>query len=554
MTKTIFKSVFAVGISVMLLCAVLFFGLQYRETYDETYAALQQEAVYAENGLKIGGMHYLETLGSINRITWIAEDGSVRYDSECAGETANQAGYPEVRDAFSSGEGKGIRKSESIGESMMYYALRCGDGSVLRLSRPLSAVRTAAAAVSPVLWVTVLVLMISGVLAFRAAKQITQPINALDLDNPDPNIYSELAPLVSRIQVQNFTIQEQIVELKRRQEEFSALTASMSEGFLLVDRDAVVLSVTGTAQRLLSVVEIGDKLDPSGEVREAVKTALHGEHAETMFTQDGEAWEFIANPVQIHGKPSGAVLLLVNVTEREQREQLRQEFSANVSHELKTPLTSISGFAELMAQGMVPQEKTEEFASDIYREAQRLIALVDDIIRLSKLDEGGLQMQWEPVELKALSADVLETLRAAAEKRKVRMELIGEPVAVDGVYRLLHETVYNLCDNAVKYNREGGSVTVSVSETAAGVTLTVTDTGIGIPYAEQGRVFERFYRVDKSHSKELGGTGLGLSIVKHAAQYLGASVTLDSTPGEGTAITLTFPQRTQQKGDGGHRK
>ena len=548
MTKTIFKSVFTVGISVMLLCAVLFFGLQYREIYDETYAALQQEAVYAENGLRIGGKSYLESLGSVNRITWIAADGAVLYDNEFPGETANQADCPEVRDALAAGEGKGSRKSESSGESTMYYALRCEDGSVLRLSRPLSAVRTAAAAVSPVLWVTVLVLMISGVLAFRAAQQITQPINALDLDNPDPNIYSELAPLVSRIQVQNFTIQEQIVELKRRQEEFSALTASMSEGFLLIDRDAVVLSVNGTAQRLLSVVEIGDKLDPGGEIREVVMTALHGEHAETLFTQDGEAWEFIANPVQIHGKPSGAVLLLVNVTEREQREQLRQEFSANVSHELKTPLTSISGFAELMAQGMVPQEKTEEFASDIYREAQRLIALVDDIIRLSKLDEGGLQMQWETVDLKALSADVLETLRAAAEKRKIRMELVGETVTVDGVYRLLHETVYNLCDNAVKYNREGGIVTVTAAETAAGVTLTVSDTGIGIPYAEQGRVFERFYRVDKSHSKELGGTGLGLSIVKHAAQYLGASVTLDSTPGEGTAVTLTFPQRTQKKG------
>ena len=548
MTKTIFKSVFAVGISVMLLCAVLFFGLQYREIYDETYAALQQEAVYAENGLRIGGKSYLESLGSVNRITWIAADGAVLYDNEFPGETANQADCPEVRDALAAGEGKGSRKSESSGESTMYYALRCEDGSVLRLSRPLSAVRTAAAAVSPVLWVTVLVLMISGVLAFRAAQQITQPINALDLDNPDPNIYSELAPLVSRIQVQNFTIQEQIVELKRRQEEFSALTASMSEGFLLIDRDAVVLSVNGTAQRLLSVVEIGDKLDPGGEIREVVMTALHGEHAETLFTQDGEAWEFIANPVQIHGKPSGAVLLLVNVTEREQREQLRQEFSANVSHELKTPLTSISGFAELMAQGMVPQEKTEEFASDIYREAQRLIALVDDIIRLSKLDEGGLQMQWETVDLKALSADVLETLRAAAEKRKIRMELVGETVTVDGVYRLLHETVYNLCDNAVKYNREGGIVTVTAAETAAGATLTVSDTGIGIPYAEQGRVFERFYRVDKSHSKELGGTGLGLSIVKHAAQYLGASVTLDSTPGEGTAVTLTFPQRAQKKG------
>ncbi len=547
MTKTIFKSVFTVGISVMLLCAVLFFGLQYREIYDETYAALQQEAVYAENGLRIGGKSYLESLGSVNRITWIAADGAVLYDNEFPGETANQADCPEVRDALAAGEGKGSRKSESSGESTMYYALRCEDGSVLRLSRPLSAVRTAAAAVSPVLWVTVLVLMISGVLAFRAAQQITQPINALDLDNPDPNIYSELAPLVSRIQVQNFTIQEQIVELKRRQEEFSALTASMSEGFLLIDRDAVVLSVNGTAQRLLSVVEIGDKLDPGGEIREVVMTALHGEHAETLFTQDGEAWEFIANPVQIHGKPSGAVLLLVNVTEREQREQLRQEFSANVSHELKTPLTSISGFAELMAQGMVPQEKTEEFASDIYREAQRLIALVDDIIRLSKLDEGGLQMQWETVDLKALSADVLETLRAAAEKRKIRMELVGETVTVDGVYRLLHETVYNLCDNAVKYNREGGIVTVTAAETAAGATLTVSDTGIGIPYAEQGRVFERFYRVDKSHSKELGGTGLGLSIVKHAAQYLGASVTLDSTPGEGTAVTLTFPQRAQKK-------
>lgn len=541
MTKTIFKNVFAVGISVLLLCAVLFFGLQYRQTNDETYDALQQDAVYAESGLQIGGREYLEMLGSANRITWIAADGSVLYDNIFTGTAANQGSCTEVKSAFETGEGKGIRKSESSGVSTMYYALRRADGTVLRLSRPLSAVQTAFAVVSPVLWVIVLVLMISGVLAFRAAKQIVEPINALDLDNPGGDIYLELSPLVSRLQMQNLTIQEQIVELKKRQEEFFALTASMSEGFLLLDGACIVLSVNETAGRLLSVSEIGEKLVLHGDMQKAVAQAMGGQHAEAVLERDGQTWEFIASPVTVHERVSGAVLLLVNVTEREQREKLRQEFSANVSHELKTPLTAISGFAELLSQGMVPPEKSQEFAADIYKEAQRLIVLIDDIIQLSRLDEGGTQLEWEPVDLFELAEDICDTLHAAAESRQVQMQITGEHCTVQGVYRVLHEMVYNLCDNAIKYNRSGGSVTVHIAQTEQGTALSVTDTGIGIPYAEQNRVFERFYRVDKSHSKAVGGTGLGLSIVKHGAQLHRAAVNLESTPGVGTAITLCFP-------------
>ena len=540
MTKTIFKSVFTVGLSVLLICAVLFFGLQYRQTNDETYAALQQEAVYAANGLQIGGKSYLEMLGSINRITWISADGSVLYDNVFTGNIANQRDCTEVKNAFETGEGKGTRKSESSGETAMYYALRCTDGTVLRLSRPLSAVQSAFAAVSPVLWVIVLVLMISGVLAFRAAKQIVEPINALDLDDPSTAIYPELSPLVSRIQVQNLTIQEQIDELKKRQEEFSALTGSMSEGFLLLDGDCIVLSVNATAQRLLSVGEIGEKLALSDDMETAVKQALHGQHAEMILNRDGGTWDFIANPVTLRGKVSGAVLLLVNVTEREQREKLRQEFSANVSHELKTPLTAISGFAELLSQGLVPPEKSQEFAADIYKEAQRLMALINDIIQLSKLDEGGLQMEWEQVGLRELAENVCDALRTAAEKKQISLQITGEDRTVRGVYRILHEMVYNLCDNAIKYNRDGGSVTIHIAENEKGTTLSVSDTGIGIPYAEQSRVFERFYRVDKSHSKAVGGTGLGLSIVKHGAQMHHAAVSLESEPDVGTTITLQF--------------
>ena len=437
MTRTVFRSCFLMGAIVLLLCVLLFFGLQYRQVMDETYAALQQEAVYAEHGLMISGQPYLETLDKVNRITWITAEGDVIYDSVFSQPIANQLHCREVSAALETGEGQGIRKSESSGEETMYYALVCEDGSILRLSRPLSAVRYAFVAVSPVLWVLVLVLLISGLLAFQTAKQIVKPINALKLNQLDSAPYPELTPLISHIREQKQTILEQ-----------------------------------------------------AGE-----------------------------------------------------QEQLRREFSANVSHELKTPLTSISGFAELMAKGDVPADRVKEFSSDIYRESKRMITLVDDIIRLSRLDEGGTGLPGEPVDLYALSSEILDELRSVAEKDGIQLTLEGEPVEVTGVRQLLGEAVYNLCDNAIKYNTSGGSVTVRIEQPDADgrTALSVRDTGIGIPAEHQKRVFERFYRVDKSHSRAIGGTGLGLSIVKHVALFHNAELSMDSTPGKGTTITMRFP-------------
>lgn len=434
MTRTIFCSTFLVGLLVLMMCGALVFWAQYTQTIEETNAALKQEAVYAEQGMLLGGTDYLGSLGKVNRITWIDGDGSVLFDSEFPLPIANQKECAEVRAAMTSGEGQGIRTSESSGESTMYYALRCDDGTILRLSRPQSAVQEAWLTASPVLWLLALVLLISAALSLRAARQIVKPINSLDLDNPDLNTYPELSPLISRIQEQKKTIQE----------------------------------------------------------------------------------------------------------ETAQREALRREFSANVSHELKTPLTSISGFAELMAEGVVEEGKVQEFSRDIYRESQRLIVLIDDIIKLSKLDEEAVGPERESVDLYELAGQTLDSLRPLAEAQGISLQLTGGKTIVSGVYQLLSEMVYNLCDNAVKYNRPGGSVQVSVKGEDGKACLSVADTGIGIPPEHQKRVFERFYRVDKSHSKEIGGTGLGLSIVKHGAQYHGARIELESKPGTGTKISLIF--------------
>lgn len=435
MKKKIFVHSFLLGALVLLLCAVLFFALQYSQTLEEAYAALKGEAVYAASGLKTGGQAYLESLENANRVTWIASDGSVLYDSEASDLRDDQSGYAEVRSAFETGEGRSVRDSVSAGESSMYYAFLCEDGTVLRLSQPLSALRSALLAVSPVFWMLLLVLILSAIMAFRAAQAILKPLNELDLDALDPaKTYPELSPLVSRIQEQKDAIRE----------------------------------------------------------------------------------------------------------ETERRESLRKEFSANVSHELKTPLTSISGFAELMRDGLVPPEKVKEFAGDIYRESQRMISLVDDIMRLSKLDEEKGFPEPENLDLYLLAEEVLESLKAQADKRNISLRLTGSPAQVQGVLPVLQEMLYNLVDNAIKYNREGGSVTVHVQQDGGSVSLSVADTGIGIPPQEQERVFERFYRVDKSHSKRIGGTGLGLSIVKHGAQMHGAALRLESTPGKGTTVTITF--------------
>ena len=548
MTGKIFRYAFLVGAIALVLCAALFFGLQYRQIMDEAIETLEQETAYVARGVALSGDAYLQNLSSDKRITWIDADGSVLYDSHSP-RLANQGELAEVRAAFETGSGQETRTSGSEGVTMLYYALRLRDGTVVRLSLPVSAVRAALTSVSPVLWVFVLVLTLSGVLAFRAAKQIVKPINEMDVDHPELlHTYSELSPLVSRLQEQRLTIDEQIEALHQKQKEFSALTDSMHEGFMLLDREGVILSANASALELVANAEEGQILPEADEfTQKAFAQTLHGERSEVTFNKDGKSWQLVASPVHAHHKTDGAVLLWMDVSEREQREQLRQEFSANVSHELKTPLTSISGFAELMAQGNVPPASVVDFSKHIHREAQRLIALVEDIIKLSKLDEDAVQPDWENVELYSLAEDVIDSLHAVAERQNITLTLEGEPAEVRGVWQLLNEMVYNLCDNAIKYNRPGGWVRVTVKKQDSLICLSVADNGIGIPEQAQSRVFERFFRVDKSHSKRIGGTGLGLSIVKHGAQYHNAQVSLESKLNKGTTVTLRFLAPKREK-------
>ena len=549
MTAKIFRNAFLIGFTVLLACILLFFFIMYSNYQAQAFDNLAIEAEHISEGMQIcGGESYLSAVQSGERITWIAADGSVLYDNMADSSTMeNHLQRPEVAEAFETGSGRSDRYSSTILEKNNYYAFLLKDGTVLRVAgKQTSLAAMALMLVQPSLWIVVLVLVLCGLLAMRLARQIVRPINAINPDNPNATpTYPELQPLITRLQEQNRTIHTQLSELSTRQREFDAITENMREGFLIVDNKCSILSSNRSALRLLG---INDAQKPenlhqavcSGKLLDLVDNALAGTRGDEEITVGGGTWQLFANPVITAGHVTGAIIIFMDVTEREQREALRREFSANVSHELKTPLTSITGFAELMKEGMVPKEKMQEFSGDIYRESRRLIDLVDDIIQLSRLDEGTANFSKSPVDLYTLSGQVIESLRPVAQKQDITLTLSGQHAVIEGVEQLLQEMVYNLCDNAIKYNISGGSVTVSVWQNGQTVTLSVVDTGIGIPYADQSRVFERFYRVDKSHSKEVGGTGLGLSIVKHAAQYHGAKLELKSDPGRGTAIAVNF--------------
>ena len=549
MTAKIFRNAFLIGFTVLLACILLFFFIMYSNYQAQAFDNLAIEAEHISEGMQIcGGESYLSAVQSGERITWIAADGSVLYDNMADSSTMeNHLQRPEVAEAFETGSGRSDRYSSTILEKNNYYALLLKDGTVLRVAgKQTSLAAMALMLVQPSLWIVVLVLVLCGLLAMRLARQIVRPINAINPDNPNATpTYPELQPLITRLQEQNRTIRTQLSELSTRQREFDAITENMREGFLIVDNKCSILSSNRSALRLLG---IDDAQKPenlhqavcSGKLLDLVDNALAGTRGDEEITVGGGTWQLFANPVITAGHVTGAIIIFMDVTEREQREALRREFSANVSHELKTPLTSITGFAELMKEGMVPKEKMQEFSGDIYRESRRLIDLVDYIIQLSRLDEGTANFSKSPVYLYTLSGQVIESLRPVAQKQDITLTLSGQHAVIEGVEQLLQEMVYNLCDNAIKYNISGGSVTVSVWQNGQTVTLSVVDTGIGIPYADQSRVFERFYRVDKSHSKEVGGTGLGLSIVKHAAQYHSAKLELKSDPGHGTAIAVNF--------------
>lgn len=539
MTGKIIRSLFSLAMLVLVIGAALFSGILYGYYEKQSFASLAQEAEQLQQT-----MEYVspEQMRSTDRITLISPDGTVLYDSVARADAMeNHLSREEVAQALREGTGKSSHYSSTVLKKNLYYALRLEDGNILRLSREQSSLGAMLLNMAwPIAATVAGLLLLAAGLSVRLARQITQPINAISPDDPQ-DVYPELQPLTQRLRQQRETIRNQMDELSRRMREFSAMTENMSEGFLLIDLRGHVLTENHSASMLLPTDADNIAKCSQRELCQAAQQALTGQRCERLLQQGERTLSVIASPVLESGQVTGAVVLTLDVTEREQREKLRREFSANVSHELKTPLTSISGFAELMSQGLVPPDKVREFSLDIQKECTRLTNLVEDIIDLSRLEEGGGDMTWEDIDLYTLCDDVLQSLEPVAKRQAVTLRLAGESLQVHGVYQVLREMIYNLCDNAIKYNRSGGSVTVTVARSAGRASVTVADTGIGIPYEDQSRVFERFYRVDKSHSRAIGGTGLGLSIVKHAAALHGAEIKLQSQPEDGTVITVLFP-------------
>ena len=549
MTKRIFRAICLAALGVFLASMVLIMGVLYNYFSNVQREQLRMQAALAAQGVSHEGAAYFEDLRVTDyRLTWIGEDGTVRYDSQ-SGTTENHLEREEVIEALSEGYGESTRYSSTLMERSFYAAQRLPDGTVLRLSISQHSILTLLLGmVQPILMVFVVAAVLSVLLAVRISRKIIAPLNDLDLDHPLNNQeYDEISPLLRRIDKQQTQLQAQAAVLRQKQNELSTIVGSMNEGMILLNQEEKVLSINPAAMTLLDATEqcVGaDMLTVSRnlDLQELLEQALRGQPAALTTTLQGRIYQIDANPVRSEGQIAGAALFFFDITEQSRAEQLRREFTANVSHELKTPLHAISGYAELLHHGMVKPEDIQPFAGKIYGETQRLIRLVEDIISLSHLDEGAGDMQWEETDLYALAEDTARSLTPEAEAAQVALELTGQPAVFRGIPQLLHSILYNLCDNAIKYNRPGGHVSVDVQNEAGSVVLTVTDTGIGIAPEHQARIFERFYRVDKSHSKEVGGTGLGLSIVKHAAKIHGAAISVQSAHQVGTTVTVRFPK------------
>ena len=536
--------VLAVGLAAVM-------GILYSNFDGQMRKELSKEAAYLAYGVEQQGVDYLKNIKDKSaRITYIDQNGTVLFDNEAdVSKMKNHSDRTEFQKAEKYGAGESSRYSDTLSEKTIYYALRLKDGMVLRVSGTQDSVLALVEnLIFPLCGLLCLMLILSGIMASAISKRIVKPINELDLESPEENqIYEELSPLLSKIHRQNREIQNQLELAKQQQEEFSLITENMQEGLIVIDKYTMILSANSSAWNLFHMdrVRQGESvycLDREEEFRHAIEQVLSGEHTELVLKLNGSDIQLIANPVIRDKKTEGAVVLLVNVTEKLERESLRREFSANVSHELKTPLTSISGFAEIMQGGLVKCEDIPQFAGRIYKESQRLLQLVEDVIQISQLDEEKTSYVWEPVDVYQVCKNAFESLKEKAKRLNVHLYICGERMKMEAVRTLLEEAIYNVCDNAIKYNRNDGSVSVFLTQTAQEIQIVVKDTGVGIPKEDQGRVFERFYRVDKSHSKEIGGTGLGLSIVKHAVGALKGSVILRSEEGNGTEITLRFPK------------
>ena len=550
MTKKIFQSILLVAGCVLLASLLIIMGFLYDYFGGVEENQLRDELSLAAAAVEDGGTDYLARLTADRyRLTWIAADGSVIYDTKTDAESLeNHASRAEVSQALAAGTGESTRYSSTLMEKTMYYAQRLDDGTVLRISISRATVgMIAVGMIQPLLIVLIVALILSGLLARRLSRRIVDPLNSLDLEHPlDNDAYEELSPLLKRIHRQHVEIQTQLRELREKTDEFTQITGSMREGLILLDEHGSILSINAAAQLLFDAdAQCMGKdfltIERSHEISAAIQAAVTDGHSEVRAERAGRVYQFDISRITSDGKFLGTVILAFDNTEQEFAEQNRREFTANVSHELKTPLQGIIGSAELIENGMVKPDDLPRFVGHIHAEAARLVTLIDDIIRLSQLDEGDA-MPTEAVDLLAVSQEAAENLHDAAAARDVTLSVTGRPVVMLGVRRLIYEIVYNLCDNAIKYNVDGGRVDIAVASGTDGSSITVADTGIGIAPEHQGRVFERFYRVDKSHSKASGGTGLGLSIVKHAVQYHHGRIELESTPGTGTTIRAIFPK------------
>lgn len=548
MNKKFFRSSFFIAVIVLIASIVMILGVLFNFFEIQLQNELKNETNYLSHAIENEGAEFFENFDSRGkRITLIEADGRVIFDNQIDTEKLdNHLNREEIEQAAKNGNGISIRYSDTLMEKTVYYAIKLNNGNILRVSTTQYTIFTIFLdLIQPLTIVLLIAFVLSFFLSLKMSKSIIKPINNLDLNNPENNVvYDELSPLLGKIAAQKRTINEQLKEAGKKQEQFRLITENMSEGFLIIDKNALLLTYNTAALKLLEIDAAAEcsvlVLNRTKNFREVVEKSLDGSHAENIMTQGEHSYNLIANPVFEDNGIIGAVIVIIDITESVKREALRREFTANVSHELKTPLTSVSGFAELMKAGGTPDEIVIDFSKSIYDEAQRLISLVNDIIKISELDEKSVEYERETVDLYSLSEEIISRLRPEINKKNISVNLSGEAELVWGVKKILDEMIYNLCDNAVKYNKENGKIDIIAYSDSNKVKITVKDTGIGIPVSHQKRVFERFYRVDKSHSKMIGGTGLGLAIVKHGAIYHNADISLESIEGKGTIVTISF--------------
>lgn len=555
MEKKIFRSIIIVAFCVLVISMIFILQVLYTHVEKNISDELEENGNFIGAAVENEGLEYLENLKESDiRITYINKKGRVLYDNRTDfHKMGNHKDRKEVKDAFKKGEGRSSRLSMTLSVKTLYYAKLLNNGNVIRVAvKQSSPLLLLLSLFQPILVIIAAILIVASIIASGVAKKIVEPINAINLDEPEENdVYDEITPLLVKISKQSVQLQRQIREAKNKQAEFITITENMNEGILIIDTKYEVLSYNKAIVNLFTDGVVPESksvfaFNRSEDFRNIIKASLKGEGKVEVLEIKERSYEIIANPVYENESVIGSVVLVMDVTEKVKRDNLRREFTANVSHELKTPLTSISGFAEIMKTGMVKNEDMPDMANSIYEEAQRLIVLVNDIIKLSELDEASITYESEKINLHELLVEIQERLKTVIEKKDIQFYIDEKDIILDAPKQVVSEVVYNLCDNAIKYNHQGGLVDVSLSETDVYVKICVKDNGIGIAHAHQNRIFERFYRVDKSHSKEVGGTGLGLSIVKHDVNYLDGSIEIESNLGEGTTIVVNIPKKTKK--------